>query len=225
MGFSIPFRFPRFRRCAGAGLIAAVALLVPENGSAARTIPKFRIRGSVIDEDGQPVGDLTVWLLKTRSLIQPGKLALESQVVEAGRVATDGNGFFELEADRDSAYRGYFLRFYDPKGFDAVRFRIPEDRDITRKWRGKRPIIVTAVLRFSEQWPEVRAWIARYGPDSPAARLLQSLGLPDQVADSDREGVVDWCFDAPGICYHLKGNEVLGQERRPGAGPNEPEEG
>jgi hypothetical protein len=175
----------------------------------------------VIDQDGHPVPDLPVRLLMTRNLIRPSKMKTESQVVEASRTLTDEHGFFELEADRDGSYDKFFLRFYDANLFDSVRFRIPDDREITRKWKQKRPIVVTTVLDDSSDWAEIVEWIDRYGAGSDPARILRSLGLPDRIVDSDVEGVVDWCFDDKDICYHLMGNEVLGQDRQAAPAPEE----
>jgi hypothetical protein len=178
----------------------------------AKAPAKVQLQGSVVDEDGRPVPHLPVRMLMTRNLLRPTKMKSEDQVVEAARTLTDDNGFFEMEVDRDGSYDKFFLRFYDSKSFDAIRYRIPEDREITRRWKQKRPIIVTTVLEDNSDWPEIEEWIDRYGPGSDPARILRSLGLPDRIVDTENEGVIDWCFDEQGICYHLMGDEVLGKD-------------
>ncbi|MEE9227176.1 MAG: hypothetical protein V3U66_05530, partial [Acidobacteriota bacterium] len=130
-------------------MILGVALILAGSvdSEGARGPEKVQVRGVVVDEEGGSVPGVTVRLLKTRSLILPKKFALEDQVVEAGRAVTDPSGMFEFEADRDPSYGGFFLRFYDPQAFDNVRYQVPEDREITRKWKQGRPIIVTKVLK------------------------------------------------------------------------------
>ena len=186
---------------------------------------KVWVRGVVVDEEGLPVTGVAVRLLKTRSLILPKKFALEDQVVEAGRAITDSSGMFEIEADRDPSYGGFYLRFFDPQTFDTVRFQIPEDRNITRKWKKGRPIIVTKILKSAAEWEEILQWIGRYGKSSEVAQILRSLGLPDRVENPVEEGREDWCYDRSGICYHLEGDRVLGQDRTRGRTAGEPEEG
>ncbi len=196
-------------------VILGVALILAGSvdSEGARGPEKVQVRGVVVDEEGGSVPGVTVRLLKTRSLILPKKFALEDQVVEAGRAVTDASGMFEFEADRDSSYGGFFLRFYDPQTFDTVRFQVPEDREITRKWKQGRPIIVTKVLKPGPQWEEIVRRIDRYGKSSEVAEILRTLGLPDRVEGDFGDGREDWCYDRPGICYHLEGSQVLGQDR------------
>lgn len=218
-----PIRIRSFRSRLSAlaiGFLTAGVVSVPSGPAGwvlAKAPAKVLLQGSVVNEDGQPVSGLPVRLLMTRNLLRPMKMESEDQVVEAAKTLTGDDGFFEMEVDRMEGYEKFFLRFYDSGAFDSVRYRIPEDREITRKWKQKRPIIVTVVLQDSPDWPEVQEWIGRYGEGSDPALILRSLGLPDRVVDSGQEGVVDWCFDKHGICYHLKGDEVLGRDPQTGA--------
>lgn len=224
-GNPIRTMFSWIRHLPAAIVFLAVICFFPDPVAARGSPGKVLVRGTVINEEGQPIAGVTVRLLKTRTLIRPGKMSLEDQVVEGARTVTDRHGMFEMELDRDRSYERYFVRFYDSKTFDSVQFQLPEDREVTKKWKRRRPIVVTQVLQHSPDWAEIQEWIARYGASSGAARILRALGLPERIDDSEGNDRVEWCYDGEGICYHLVGSEVLGQDRTSRTVPPPPEEG
>ncbi len=130
------------RRGIGGALLALLAL-VPGPARAARPESTITVRGRITDESGEGVPAQVVRLVKSRTIVKLGGLKSLDQSVEERRAATDPLGFFEIECPADPEFPYYYLRFYDPKGFDAVKYRLPEDREITKRVRQGRPVQVS----------------------------------------------------------------------------------
>jgi hypothetical protein len=190
--------------CAGAWLAVPVA--------AARDTPSVTVRGTVSDEGGSPVPGHVVRLLKSRTFLRLGSLERRDQNVEEVRATTDAHGLFEFSFPVDPQFTHYYLRFYDPKTFDAVKYRLPEDRDISRKVRGGRPVQATVALRFAPDWPRVQALIEQHGAASHCGQILRALGLPGRVSTEDG-GRELWSFDRAGVAYLIEGSKVLETRR------------
>ena len=212
----------------------ALALLVACGGSwlalagvaAAREDRSIEVRGTVSDAGGAPVPGHVVRLLKSRTILRLGSLERRDQNVEEVRATTDEHGLFEFTFPVDPQFTHYYLRFYDPKTFDAVKYLVPEDRDISRKVRGGRPVQATVALRFAPDWPRVQALIEQHGPASHCGQILRALGLPSRVAPEEG-GRELWSFDRAGVAYLIEGSRVLETrriEKRPeGAAAADPE--
>ncbi len=198
----------------GAARLAAIGLAALVGGAAGSAFAgpdrEVVVRGQVTDEEGAPVTDHAVRLLKARTIISIEKFNLKkrSQDLEETRTTTDGHGFFEFTFPVDPEFRYYYLRFYDPETFDAVRFRVPEDRDISRRARKGRQVHASVTLRFHPDWAEVRTLIDRHGETSHRGRILRALGLPDSRTE-EGDGRVVWSYEAEGVSYVLEGDRVV----------------
>jgi hypothetical protein len=173
------------------------------------------VRGRVIDEAGEGVAGQAVRLLKSRTYVKLGGLRSLDQSVEDAKVTTDSLGFFEFDYRLDPAFPYYFLRFYDPKTFDAVKYRLPEDRDVSKKMNSGRPVQVTASLRFQPDWPKVKALLETYSPASQVGQVLRSLGLPSAKA-AEGPGRELWTYDKAGVSYVVEGARIIETRRLPG---------
>jgi len=200
------------------GIAAALlALLAPgaPPARAADAAGTIRVRGRVIEETGDGVPAQIVRLLKSRTYLRLGGMRSLDQSVEEKRATTDALGFFELECPADSGFPYYYLRFYDPKGFDAVKYRLPEDRDISKRVRQGRSVEVSVSLRLQDDWPKVKALIDQYTPASQVGQVLRSLGLPSSrtVEGPGREL---WTYERAGVAYLVEGPKVLETRTLPG---------
>jgi hypothetical protein len=187
---------------------AAVVVVLAGAAPVAARAPSVPVRGMVTDESGVPVPGLTVRVLKSRSVVELGGLKSRDQTVEELRTTTDAHGFFEIQLAADSRFPHYYLRFYDPQTFDAVKYAVPEDRDISRRVRKGRPVQAPAVLKFHPDWPRVRALLEDYPPGTQAGQVLRSLGLPSRRTPQDG-GREIWIFDKAGVEYLVEGSRVL----------------
>lgn len=199
--------------------IAAMAMALLALGGSFADAPtgpgRLPVRGRVTDEKGQGVPGQTVRLLKSRTFVKLGGMRSLDQSVEEKRAVTDSLGFFEFEFPVDASFPYYYLRFYDPKTFDAVQYRMPEDREITKRVRSGRPVEVSIGLKLQPDWPQVKALIDAYTPGSQVGQILRSLGLP-RSRQPEGPGRELWRYDQAGKAYVVEGGRVIETRTLPG---------
>lgn len=204
-------------------IAAAVGIgLLLLGGAAAAAAPepaKVPVRGRITGANGEGIPGQTVRLLKSRTFVKLGGLRSLDQSVEEKRVVTDSLGFFEFECPVDASFPYYYLRFYDPKTFDAVQYRLPEDREITKRLRLGRPVEVSVGLRSQPDWPQVKALIDAYTPGSQVGQVLRSLGLPTSRTP-EGPGREIWRYDQAGVAYVVEGGRVIETRTLPGGARN-----
>ncbi len=205
-------RRPRVGSLAAAGAASMACLLAFAPSAAAREGKVVVVRGTITDESGAPVPAHVVRLLKSRTIVNLAGFKSRDQNVEEIRAATDEHGFFEFNFPVDPEFRYYYLRFYDPQVFDAVKYRLPEDRDISRRSREGRPVQVSVVLRFREDWPKVQVLIDQYGPASSCGQVLRALGIPSRRTPAG-PGRELWEYDVAKVSYLVEGDKVLETHR------------
>jgi hypothetical protein len=191
---------------------AILAWLCTDGDLRARSVDEVAVSGTVTDESGAPVPVNTVRLLKARTFLNLRNFSTRSQDVEEMRATTDAHGFFEFRFPVDSQFRFYYLRFYDPNGFDTVKFRLPADKEISRRTRQGRPVHTDVVLQFQEDWPAVKGQVEQYGPGSPCGQVLRALGLPTRKVSQDGGREV-WQYETAGVSYLVEGSRVLETRR------------
>jgi len=206
------------RREARSGWSLAVVLCalclaeVPGRAVAAGT--EVVIRGTVKDQGGSPLADYPVRLIKTKTILNLLHFSTSSQQQEETRTQTDASGGFELRVVPDPKYDYFYLRFYDPKSFDPVRYSVPGDLDITRQFKTGAAVVVDRVIQDHPTWPLVEGMIREFGGGSNRGRILRSLGLPERRETlPDAPGRENWWYYAKGICYQLQSDAVLKTRR------------
>ena len=167
------------------------------------------IEGQVFDAEGNAVAGAPVRLLMTRRLITLTELSLRDEFAEGPSTRTDEAGFFRIDLRPDPDYDYYYLRFYDRTSFDAVRYALPADEDLTGKLRAGQSVIVQRRLLDAPNWPALVRELERVGgAQSPRGRILRSLGLPDDVV-SRRGGATEWRYERAGVRYVIQDGEVV----------------
>lgn len=189
-------------------------VLVPHDLRAKET--EIEVRGRVTDAAGAAVPGHSVRLLKARTIVNLGTFKKTDQNVEQLSSTTDAHGFFEFNFPIDKKFRYYYLRFYDPDDFDAIKYRLPADKDISSKARKGRAIQADVVLDLQPGWPEVEALVREYGAGTQRAQILRALGLPSRRVPQG-PGRELWEYDAAGIAYLIEGGKVLETRRDFGA--------
>jgi hypothetical protein len=192
--------------------VLSLALLGAAGSAVAAGNATVTVRGLFSDESGAALAGQTVRVLKSRTVLQVGGLQTRDQSVEETRVTTDAHGMFEIEFPVDRQFPYTYLRFYDPKTFDAVKYRLPEDREISRKARRGGTVQAPVVLKFHSDWKKVEALLGQYPHGSQCGQVLRSLGLPArrEARDGGREL---WVFDRAGMEYLIEGTRVLETRR------------
>jgi hypothetical protein len=204
-------------------VLAGLAIIAATPGAAAGDRDAvLSIRGAVTDTSGAAVPAIAVRVLKTRKVRVLGAAPDADQAVEEARARTDAEGRYSIDLPIDHAFPFWFVRFYDPANFDGVKYRLPQDIDISRKVRAGATIEANAVLQFHPDWARVRALVEQYGAASRRGQILRSLGLPTKRVPGDG-GSETWEYPATGVAYVLDGDVVV--ETRhftpvpPGGGP------
>jgi hypothetical protein len=195
---------------AGIGAVILALAGLPPGASPARAVAEttVSVRGSVTDETGAAVPAHVVRLLKSRAILSLRSMKTTDQNVEEIRATTDEHGLFELSFSLDPRFKYYYLRFYDLASFDKVRFRMPDDLEITRKARSGRPVQATVILKPQPDWPQVKALIDQFGPASHCGQILRSLGLPTRRTPEEN-GHELWTYERDGVAYLVDGAKVL----------------
>jgi hypothetical protein len=196
-----------------ASLLASAAALAPRAAGAAPAIV-VTVAGTVTETGGAPVPGTAVRILKTRTVYSLKSPRSQDQGVEEIRARTDSDGRFSIELTLDPKFPYYYIRFYDPKQFDAVKYRLPVDRDISRAVKEGAPVEVNALLELQPTWPEVRKLVDEYGAASRRGQIVRALGLPTRRV-SGEEGREIWSYDAAGVSYVLEGDKVVETHRVP----------
>lgn len=206
---------------AGGVVAATVFAAAAQLQAAADRDAALTIRGAVSDASGAAVPAATIRVLKTRRVKVLGAAPDADQAVEEARGRTDAQGRYTIDIPVDHAFPFWFVRFYDVKSFDAVKYRLPLDADISRQVRAGATIEASAVLQFHPDWPQVRALVEQYGAASRRGQILRSLGLPTRRQPQDG-GLETWEYPAAGVAYLLDGDRVVETRRfepEPNAAP------
>jgi hypothetical protein len=168
------------------------------------------IHGTVVDAAGKPLAGYPVRLIKTKTTLNLLHFSTGSRHEDYARTETDAEGRFELKALPDPKFDYFYLRFYDPKTFDPVRYSVPADVNITKSFKSKTDVQADALIRDHPDWAKVQSMVAEFGPDSNRGKILRSLGLPEKrQAFPETPGKEYWWYYAKGLCYQLQGDQVL----------------
>jgi hypothetical protein len=195
------------------GVVAALALAIDmAPASAADRGAVLTIQGSVSDAAGAPVPAAVVRVLKTRKVRVLGAAPDADQAVEEARARTGADGRYSIELPLDHAFPFWFVRFYEARSFDAVKYRLPQDTDISRRMRPGASIEASVVLQFHPDWPQVKALVEQYGAASRRGQILRSLGLPTRRQPGEG-GLETWEYPASGVAYLLDGDRVVETRR------------
>jgi hypothetical protein len=194
-------------------LVAMPLLAGPQSAVAAPDIV-VTIHGTVTEIGGAPVPGNPVRILKTRTVYSLKAPRSQDQGVEEIRALTDAQGKFSIDLTLDPKFKYYYLRFYDPKEFDGVKYRLPNDLDISRPVKSGAPVEVNGILELQSTWPEVRKLVDEYGAASRRGQIVRALGLPTRKV-SGEEGREIWTYEAAGVTYVLEGDKVIETRRMP----------
>jgi len=172
------------------------------------------IHGTIRSQTGAPMADYPVRLIKTKTTLKLLHFSTGSRQEEVGRAQTDAQGRFELQIPRDPRFDYFYLRFYDPKTFDPVRYAVPADLDITKTFKSKPEVVVDSIIQDHPDWKKVEAMLTEFGPESNRGRILRSLGLPERRQTfADAPGRELWWYYAKGLCYQLQGDQIVKTSR------------
>ncbi|HEV8375472.1 MAG TPA: carboxypeptidase-like regulatory domain-containing protein [Candidatus Polarisedimenticolia bacterium] len=192
------------------GALAALLLAVSFCAAQETASAEIVIHGTLKDQSGAPMADYPVRLIKTKTTLNLLHFSTGSRQVEFGRGRTDAEGRYLLRVLPDPKFDYFYLRFYDPKSFDPVRYSVPADVDITKTFKTRTEVSVDAVIQDHPSWAKVSDLLSQLGEGSNRGKILRSLGLPERRQTfAETPGRENWWYYAKGICYQLQGDHVL----------------
>jgi hypothetical protein len=201
------------RRPLAAALTVFALTLFAAPAAAAWGKPKeVTVRGRVTEASGEGVAGVPVRVLATRRVVK--FLTIESQPAETQVAATTTgpDGFYELTVPKLRDYDFYFLRFYGPDSFDAVKFAVPADVEVTERIQKRRPVVEDVVLGYSVEWDAVQRLVGLYGADSARGQIVRQLGVPDRTerrAAEDGKERETWWYERAGVAYVIEEGRVV----------------
>lgn len=217
---SLPLRASSARRPIAIGL----ALLFAGAAASIAAERKIQVMGRITGPDGNGIAGMSVRLFKTRRAIELPKFTSGGQIAEAARVSTDDSGYYEIHVPRDRAFDNYYVRFYDPATFDAVRYALPADREITKDLKRGEGLTIDVQIATRPEWPEVERRIEQLGADSPKGKVLRALGIPEHEMmgtgpDGPRE---EWWYHTRGVVYFFHDGKAAGMRHFEPLAPGAP---
>jgi len=200
----------RSRTGQGIALALVASLLAVAAPRAAEPVGEVVIHGTILDAAGKPLSGYPVRLIKTKTTLNLLHFSTGSQQQEYGRTETDAEGRFEMRVLPDPKFDYFYLRFYDPKTFDPVRYAVPADINITKPFKSKGDVQADSVIKDHADWAKVSSLVAEFGATSNRGKILRSLGLPERRQTfPESPGRENWWYYAKGLCYQLQGDQVL----------------
>ena len=192
--------------------VVVLGLVIPAVIEAGWKKPKTMVvRGQVTDDTGQGVENVPIRVIATRRVVK--FLTIESQPAEAELVtgSTDASGFYEIEVPKVRDYDFYFLRYFDGETFDAVRYAVPEDIEITDRISKRRPVVQDLTLLPAAGWDAVQRLISLYGAGSARSEIVRALGVPERTERTTTPEGIDretWWYDTVGVAYVINDGRV-----------------
>lgn len=172
---------------------------------------EITIRGSVVNEEGYPVGNIPVRFIMQMRGFNKNHSAIDMLEEKEISTRSDSKGLYEIIWLADSTFNNFYLRFYRDGEFDEVLYQEPEDVDITQQIKLSDTIKIDHILKFNPQWEQIKAEIERLDPDSDKGKTLRQRGIPDKkekFKGKKLKNIEIWWYYSKGICYRFKGSQL-----------------
>ncbi len=161
----------------------------------------MELKGTVSDEQGEPVKDSPIYLVMKREVFNFRKFRYE--VVESKTISThtDEFGLYQLSFDVDPYFNRFHLYFHG-KDYDYARFLRPEPEDVTDEVRSGRATVVNRILRKNPLWEDLQIVLSQLEPDSQRYQILRKYGFPER-RDTNADGSETWHYDELEMTFTL----------------------
>ncbi len=161
------------------------------------------IKGSIMDEEGNPIADTPVFLVmkKVKFSFKKFKLVeVDSKIVQT---KTGKDGLYRIDVDIDKYFNKFYVDFVG-EGFQYAKYKKPEVEDITKLVDKGIDIVVNRVFKYNPQWKNVKLVLDLIGKDSPYYNVLKEYGFPDERVKLD-DGSEKWKY------YDINKEIIIGE--------------
>lgn len=201
-----------FRLAAVALALAVSAVFILSGSDAAAAGKRVAAQGRVLTASGEGMPGWPVVLIGTQRYIELKRFSSGGGVAILTRATTDASGYFSIDVPKDRHYQFWFLRFAEQGGLDPVKYRTPEDVEITADVRRDRVATVQKTIQLNPAWPEVERRVAEAGGESSEkGKILRALGLPEKSVKDDVAGTEEWWYFTKGILYTFSGTQPVSE--------------
>lgn len=164
-------------------------------------LPAMELKGTVSDEQGEPVADSPIYLVMKREVFNFRKFRYEIVESKIISTVTDQHGLYQLSFDVDPYFNRFHLYFHG-KGYDYARFLRPEPQDVTDAVRAGRETVVNRILRKNPLWEDLQVVLSELEPESERYRILRNYGFPER-RDTHPDGTETWHYDELEMSFTL----------------------
>jgi hypothetical protein len=197
-------RRPAFSWLLGAALF--LSFVLPLAAARYAQGERVEITGIVSDAQGQPIENVRVMLVATRSYFSLRELRRTEGETRRVAATTDARGAYTLTWPWDS----YFNHFEIVAGV-PVRKKTGEvleemaREDITRKVSGGSPVVTSLAIQNRQFIDKLRAFLASIDSDDER-RIYEEMGKPDKVQRVESPGHLEesWWYFESGRMYRLR---------------------
>jgi len=192
--------------------LAVSAVFILRVSDAVAAGKRVAAQGRVLTASGEGMPGWPVVLIGTQRYIELKRFSSGGGVAILTRATTDANGYFSIDVPKDRRYQFWFLRFAEQGGLDPVKYRMPEDVEITADVRRDRVASVQKAIQLNPAWPEVERRVAEAGGESSEkGKILRALGLPEKSVKDDAAGTEEWWYFTKGILYTFSATEPVSE--------------
>ncbi|HSN85488.1 MAG TPA: carboxypeptidase-like regulatory domain-containing protein [Thermoanaerobaculia bacterium] len=168
---------------------------------------RVEITGIVSDTQGQPLENVRVMLVATRSYFSLRELRRTEGETRRVAATTDASGSYSLTWPWDS----YFNRFELVAGVPVRKAKGGEPlevlarEDVTRKVNGGSPVVTSLVIENRQFIDKLREFLASIDSDDER-RIYEEMGKPDRVqrVQSPDHLEESWWYFESGRMYRLR---------------------
>jgi len=195
---------------AGAAISWALAS-APEAGLPLRAARRLVVQGRVTSPSGSAMAGWPVSLIGTQRYIEFSRYSSGGQVATLASGTTDENGYFSFDLPKARGFQYWFVRFADKEHLDPVRYRTPDDVEVTTDVRRGRVAQVQMTIKDHPDWAEVERLISEAGGESTQrGGILRTLGLPEKRSRSESTGEEEWWYFTKGVLYTFRDGQPSG---------------
>ena len=167
---------------------------------------RVEITGAVSDAQGQPIENVRVMLVATRSYFSLRELRRTEGETRRVAATTDASGSYTLTWPWDSYFNQFELVAGVPvrkaKGGETLEVLARED--ITRKMRGS-PVVTSLAIQNRQFIDRLREFLASIDSDDER-RIYEEMGKPDRIQRVESPGHLEesWWYFESGRMYRLR---------------------
>ena len=150
------------------------------------------IKGSIMDEFGNPIANTPVYFVMKRVKFSFKSFKMVETDSAVFQTKTDQDGLYSLEVDIDPYFNRFFVDFVG-EGFQYAKYSNPQPEDVTKIVDKGIDVVVNRVFKINPRWKDITLVLELIGEDNPYAKVFKEYGFPDERVKLD-DGKEKWKY-------------------------------